>query len=558
MSNDFNISLYISLGEALGVFGIVFAIYQIKKPEWDILLNIRHPVERYAVWWSGIIGFILVMASCICHYNQQDTAFIWLQFLGLFFLIGSPGALIYYGAKDRKIFNKDTAKDFFEVLYSVISRSTNTTLDACINVLFYNLPEITNYAKKSENLEGNPILVEEKCAEYARAVLEVVLSEPKVATYITTSRLDFLVSFFEEVKSKKLTQKSIGHTIEKIINSLFNNPSSFLYTHFELSGLSLIIDLNKHIFHDLHILSNFRPLGYWYSYDRDIDSGYFNQKRLTVYLNSFSNAIQAYWNDHENRKNLSHEDRVNPRYLWDGFNSLNSYVTNCVFEINGSNKEEQRKLCFTLLGDIARFVGREIPKFYKNAFEQSLLEDTDINPPYKPREYSPGFSINYAEFVKEFLEELSLIKNKDLLVRHIALDATNEIFDSYENEKEENIFAGIREYIIKIIWEKINDNINGFYPPLLRVYLAIFYLDRGNTQKWFTEERNKLISLLYNDLKPKIENKEIMADCELFEKELLPSYIEFNTQQKIFEYITPYKKERHPLVVKNLELESSV
>ena len=53
--------IYLDLGGALAAFGLIFAVYQLRKPQWDLVLNIRDKWQGNLFWIFGGIGLLLTL-----------------------------------------------------------------------------------------------------------------------------------------------------------------------------------------------------------------------------------------------------------------------------------------------------------------------------------------------------------------------------------------------------------------------------------------------------------------------------------------------------------------
>lgn len=60
-----NTPIYLDLGGALAAFGLIFAVYQLRKPGWDIVLRIRSGWQRNIFWVFASIGLLLTLIRVI-------------------------------------------------------------------------------------------------------------------------------------------------------------------------------------------------------------------------------------------------------------------------------------------------------------------------------------------------------------------------------------------------------------------------------------------------------------------------------------------------------------
>ena len=112
--------IYLDLGGALAAFGLIFAVYQLRKPQWDLVLNIRDKWQGNLFWIFGGIGLLLTLIRVLV----SETSIFCLPFpfdIPLFYEIGaylffiaSPLSLIYFSTRTRGLFNEKTARRSYE------------------------------------------------------------------------------------------------------------------------------------------------------------------------------------------------------------------------------------------------------------------------------------------------------------------------------------------------------------------------------------------------------------------------------------------------------------
>jgi len=54
-----NAPVYLDVGNALAAFGLIFAVYQLRRPQWDLVLKIRDSWQRNLFWILGTVGLLL-------------------------------------------------------------------------------------------------------------------------------------------------------------------------------------------------------------------------------------------------------------------------------------------------------------------------------------------------------------------------------------------------------------------------------------------------------------------------------------------------------------------
>jgi hypothetical protein len=64
-ANFFSSPNYIDLGGALAAFGLIFTVYQLRKPSWELILRIRPWWQRHLFWIISGVGLALVLARVL-------------------------------------------------------------------------------------------------------------------------------------------------------------------------------------------------------------------------------------------------------------------------------------------------------------------------------------------------------------------------------------------------------------------------------------------------------------------------------------------------------------
>ena len=70
--NSFSETSYFSLGEAVGAFGLIFAVRQLAQPAWEITLDIRCFLSRYAHIFCAGFGLLAVFVAFLIPQIPMD------------------------------------------------------------------------------------------------------------------------------------------------------------------------------------------------------------------------------------------------------------------------------------------------------------------------------------------------------------------------------------------------------------------------------------------------------------------------------------------------------
>lgn len=513
---------YFSLGEAIAALGLIFAVYQLSKPIWNIVLSIKE--KNYLIWLFNGLGLIFVAVGAIVSYQEiKEPIPLWgyplfWELWGFLFFILAPITLWKLARNKKGLFTKDNAERFYQIILSNIARATPQILEACINIIGANLSKLSEVVSESKVTLRNNKKEESDYKDYARSVFNVILTEPEVVSYISTSRLDFLSHLLREIREKHLTRRHrIGLAVSCIVEELFENQKSYLYRQLKFGGFGLYKPLFRSLFYNQEFLNEFGTLQAWnyWRYSK------LNKEHFKVYIEAFKHALEGYWFD---------VGRKSYRPFSSAFRELTEGAALSVAgellklpedKFWGSSSAE-------ILRIIARFLGDEFPNIYKKALKENKVEECDLEARIEGKYNFPAsVTAAYSKAVFDFLCALSGIRNRGEEIRNIAMEAPRAIFGFHEEG-----FENMRDRFLELMWKKIKENVNrGFYPAVFRVYLSLMIPSFP-----LPEEKKKIIDFLYNKVKPLILAEKKMVNGEPMEKVLLPESLILDRKDKKFKF----------------------
>ncbi len=517
-----------TLGEAVSAFGLIFAVYQLKNPSWDIVLRIRERWESNLFWYLGIAGLVSVGVSAIINHMPNSwlphpfNTPLFYELVGFLFFIAAPSALFMLSRRQAGLFNKKRAERFYQILLMEIARPKDDHLEACINIIGNNLPEITKAARilrirtpRNEEKDTTPPTADEIFAGYADAVLTVILSDERIARYIATARLDFLLSLLYWLKKNDVSERQTSLGIERIFEMLFQDNRSHLYNQLDFRGMTLSSNIFEAIFADPYMMASFSPFR---GASRLTGIDYGDEGFVKVYLKALETAVNGYW---KQKCDYGMVNEINS-----GFYQLQEY-----FRWLGEKKRAS-------LVNFDMFFGNTYVWDYREALKNNLVNEFEKTSA-SINHFNKSVNAAYAECLYHYLEGLSSIDDKDDLMRTDALTSTTELIGVTCHPNDD--LESIRKILISLVWEKIDtgmaSNADGYFPPLLRTYISLVGFQVGDSTTVSAIERNRLIDFLETKIKPKILAGEMMKDGKTsFEKAFLPSNVVLNRTTGKFEY----------------------
>lgn len=514
-----------SLGEGISAFGLILAVYQLKKTSWDIRLSIFGKISNI-IWLFGILGlFSLVLATVISvipfgyyiiypPFNQA----LFYEIIAVIFFILSPLSMFLLGTK-RKIFYPPFADFFYFRLHRNIERVEEKRLEACVDIIFDNLDLLVEAclpSNSNQNTKGR-----------AHAIFAVILGERRVADYIVTKRMDFLLSLFWHLKKYPLASPLVRECTDVIFQRLLQNESSFLYQQLDRKGLSLSANLFEDIFSSHELTSSyklFEALPYHFKFS--------GERLLTeVYIRCLEETVKSHL--------LEKRDFTSD--LSQGFKVLNSYTDSLFSDIitGKVSKEDFRNH----LGSITYFLGHTFVYAFKEALERDTVSDFDKRFATGRRPaFGAGLLEAYLNSLYELIFNISKVflegKEDEWYIRH-------ELDNAYFGLFYEAGFITVRDELIALIWKQINEkNIQGSFPVVLKTYIALMpWWDDRKGGSWIDIEKEK-VRVVLGGLKANfLKEAKMRNNKDLMVEALLPPSFFYNKSKNKIYYVSQFNEE---------------
>jgi hypothetical protein len=524
-SDASGIPVYFSLGEAIGAFGLIFAVYQLRRPSWDMVLNIRPPWQRHLVWYLSGLGLTAVALAAIS--TQSPRA--WLrppfnvplafELCGFIFFVAAPLSLLILGTRKVRLYRTESCERFYQQLTREISRARPETLDAVIDVVGSNLAEICSTLRVPNVSKAKQESKRANVAMYSNAVFDAIVGDARVANQIATARLDFLFFLVREIKQHQLHRSDFDIGLSSLFRSLFDNPRSFLYSQLERGGLALSANPYEALFADMQLVNSLLPFSNWntwslYSRKRD-------PKYLSIYLMALEKATESYWRQPELQ--------YGPVGVVDGFRQLQGYMRSV------SMRAPRKPFDTNVLLELSLFLGHTVRWAFYKVSEEKLISQGELDAT-RQGHIAITVSSAYAESLYRFFEMLGALEVSEDTLRAFAITSSEHIFGL--NAVAGDVFEGIRKIFYGLLWEKIEQNADGLYPAVLPILILTVGMRIGEPASEHGQQRQRLIHFLETRIRPKLLAGAKMADKRPMEKVLLSTHVEFNRATGNFEYVT--------------------
>ena len=507
--------LYLDLGGALAALGLIFAVYQLRQPNWDVVLQIRPWWQRYLFWILGVAGLILTLIAVLLDRFQPAWLPLWLsdtlpyQILAYFAFAGSPMSLLWFANRRDGLFTHSSASRFCDVLMNHIATRDERDVDAVLGVLLANFEIICQYTNDWRDT----------ACHHARFILGAILSDSAIVDVLTTKRLDGLLYIFSCAETVSTMFSYRG--FPRLLRNLYFDPDSFFYKQNRDNDLISTMNIYETIFGSAALLAKFEPFGYPaldYSMRPRIGAA-----GVDVLIESLSRSIKTYL--------IS--GRVPAGHINAGFEYISEiFGDRCMRadrEREGNNATFPRTPAWETIDKIAHFLGHDLLFIAaQTEWDRSIIQSEAVG---SDDGFASSISISpaIAEALCEAVSQLS------------SIDKAANIFWSYQTVVEllhglmleDSAFsADYRRAFETGIWKRIHANVvRRFFPATLRTYLEfmgfLLVFSGSNRGAWAENQKERIRRLLYVDLRPLFDRAETMINGKSMQEALLPQVMRY-------------------------------
>jgi hypothetical protein len=507
--------LYLDLSGALAALGLIFAVYQLRQPSWDVVLRVRPRWQRLLPLILGGIGFLFALvAVCLDRFGPcwlpaalRDT--FPYQILAYVAFAGSPTSLLFFAITKNGLFAEKSAERFYKALAFSVATSDERFAQAVVDVVLHNFRAICKQASSGVSGSGR---------DYARAILDVILSENAIVKVLTTRQLGGLHFVFATAVEFGLSKSHSSVGIPALMRGLYTDQDSFLYKQYQADGLALAMNIYETIFGSAELLTNFNLFDY-----RSLD--YTMRERIGstgvhILIESLEKSIKTY---------LTFPN-VPPEHINKGIEYLSEIFGDQCYKIARephAGGSHPRARSWEVIDKIADFLGGEV-----------FIDPLQWNQEVRRREGSgdaSGFassvsiSAAIAEALCEAFSQLASIdKDSDFTWSyHAVISLLHGVMLT-----EASFADNYRQQFTDGIWERIKRNVvRRYYPATLLVYLEFIGLlltsDGANQGHWVGAQTERMRRLLYVDLKPLLDADARMIEKTTMEEALLPKVMRY-------------------------------
>jgi hypothetical protein len=460
-------------------------------------------------------SFYYVVATKIFLLNNYFQKFIIKQsnfeMLSIILFILSPISFMLPALSTKNLFKGTNKENLFNLLFSISNSMNTEAFKYGTNILVDNLTLIFEDIKNSSNKDQS-----------ALNILEIVLTESDYLNYLVESRIDFLEKFFSLIIKNGINKNLIPFTHEKLFFQLYTNQKSYLYKHLEHTGEGIARNIYR-IFNDRRIVENFFPfpdeLGIVLMNRVNFDSSKF----FEVLSKSSLKSLKTLWSN-----NIIYHAGVKNLFKIIDFEAKTACWN---YPKKRTSPEIDR-----YISSISDLILSEIPEVFHENFDNLSKEnlqrlENEVNNDrtqsnFKELTLTEIWSNSYISF----FDSLSRVNNYNFDYRGLVL--RKEIFCTLYSDRES--YDVLRKIVLSKIWHFIREhNLRGLYGSIVRIYItAIFWQPGRSDPEWLNIEYQNIYKLLYDDLRPKFLNGDLMADGISMEKALLPNIIEFRADEE--------------------------
>lgn len=501
--------MYLDFGGALAAIGLVFAVYQLRRPIWDVVLRLRPWWQRNMFLILAIAGAILTLIAVGLDRFQPCWEPRWLftsflyQVLAYLAFAASPTMLLLLATSPGGLFTDRNAANFYRVLGWNLA--TTDQQNAVLNVLLVNFNAVCKTA----------VGPEKESRRYARAVLDVILSDDGLVKELTTKRLAGLQHVLDTAAQCGLSRHNSPIGIPTLVRNLYRDSSSFLYKQYEAEGLSRAINIYETLFGSARLLSNFElfespAIDYTMRPKIGADG-------IEIFIEALTRSIQTYLTSGE----------VPPERINRGLEYLSEIFGDQCLQVSHDNRGEgthPRTPAWETIGKISRFLGHDCIFFADRQTWNPVIRQMESAADDDGFSSRQSIAASFAEAMCNAFSQLAIISKKvDITwTYYTVIQLLHGIMyggDSLSSDYRRPFTDGI--------WKLIHENVvRRFFPATLRVYLEymgfLLIFQSANQGDWVEGEKERVRRLLYVDLKPLFDAGAKMINDEPMQDALLP------------------------------------
>lgn len=470
------VGVYVRWFEMLSLAGIVFAISQFienNRLRTYILKRRRIIWPFYGLIFFSILAVIVANLLTIPLIPAEPIPLIsypafWEILSLLAFSVVMLGIILLSMVPWIFIpkFNRRNYKDIWNIaMEAVLYDGSNKALAALCKIIYRNIDTIINYASQYDrfwNISGSTYkspyemrrVKKRDIPLVATAVhlIEELLSHDVFCKFIAQRHLALVMRLIDAAETTKLWHSCGYYFFNNMFKWLFEDPESLLSQELKGSGTSYTQPLSNHAFKASGIISHYRI---FQSYDSRLDK--LNSETIKKVCHGLELALKEYFS----KEQLTwHADAPNTA-LSVALKDLSGIVSSICMSLVGLKQETWRNPYSEVFSAISLFFAHSLPNALPDNEDNLAEDDKQMN----DRSLLKGI----VEAIFDYLEGLSWLTNTEY-ARH---ESTHLFWILWSN-RQQTIGDKLRAALFEKIKERVNENKERHYPPLIKLLLDVY------------------------------------------------------------------------------------
>ena len=363
-------------------------------------------------------------------------------------------------------FNRRSYQDIWQIATeAILYDGSNKAIAALCKIIYKNIDDITHYASQYDrhwNIKGSTYKspyemkkVKKKdipLVAMAVQLIEELLSHDVFCKFIAQRHLALVMRSIDSAERSNLWHSCGYFFFNNMFKWLFEDSESLLSQELKGSGTSYSQPLSNHAFKASGIISHYRI---FQSYDSRIDK--LKPETVKKVCHGLEIALKEYFK----KEQLTwHADAPNTA-LSVAIKDLASVISSICMSLVGLKQETWRNPYCEVFSEISRFFAHTLPNVLPEDENNLSNDDKQMN----DRSLLRGI----IDAIFDYLEGLSWLTNTEY-ARH---ESTHLFWILWSNRKQE-IADKLRNALFEKIKERIKENKERHYPPLVRLLLDVY------------------------------------------------------------------------------------
>ncbi|MBS4049299.1 MAG: hypothetical protein KG075_23340 [Alphaproteobacteria bacterium] len=461
-------NVYLSIGEALAVIGLLAAFIQVAEPRFRFRLAVApFPGRRsiYALFFAGtVLTVISSMLPAVPIYLPWPLSLTrsWEATAGVLFIAGL--GIMFWRMTRWAHFSKRNAEQYYLAVVSSIAKGERSTLGQLVIDIGEAIKTIVMLSKQAEQIHHT----QKQPPDHMSAAWHFLdlLADPIVARVLVREGSPTLSVLLSEIHDQKAYSLHLSTAIKAIVRAGLIDRESIFFRENEYGSLGRSKTITRAMFSNYRFVENYDPLGAYNGFSKDMAAA----DQFKLWQEMLLIAVEGY---------IDKGGNAHPAAFFRAFGTISHTAMSAVNRINKTPITDVYDIDETNRADAAGRVFGEILEVIKRRGAGLRLAPTEQLLTTK----NNTFLYAVADGIFEYFSAVSATGEGWSAIRSASLAPLFELF-SHGDDRGSPQIQQIREILQYKMIERVRENlIEGSYHPMTAKLISLFWLDLDGTMK---------------------------------------------------------------------------